>query len=193
MKKTKAVIFDLDGTITKPIIDWKKLREEIGVPQSILIMKHIETLRGKEKKKAISILERWEEDAARKSEINDGFLELHRMLKEKSIKTAVVTNNSETCAQIVFNKHGLSFKGLFTRDHGNIKPHGDLLIQALCSFGLDKNECLFIGDGDLDEKAAGKADVPFIRYRSATNNIERREETGMNFFEIMEFLEKEWE
>ena len=193
MKKIKLVIFDLDGTITKPIIDWKKLREEIGVPQNMLIMKHIETLGRKEKKKALGILERWEEDAARKSEINDGFLELHSFLKEKSIKTAVVTNNSETCAQIVFNKHGLSFNGLFTRDHGNLKPHGDLLVQALCSFNIKNNECVFIGDGDLDEKAASVAGVPFIRYRSETNDTEHMEETGMNYFEIMKFLNKEVE
>ena len=40
----KAILFDMDGTITRPNIDWKDLRARVGVPEGVPIMAHIDSL-----------------------------------------------------------------------------------------------------------------------------------------------------
>ena len=52
----KNIIFDMDGTITKPYIDWRALRAEIGVPPDQMIMHYINTLEGEAKRIAIKEL-----------------------------------------------------------------------------------------------------------------------------------------
>ena len=44
-EKVKAVIFDMDGTLTQPgQIDFKRMREELQVPQGSRILEYIESI-----------------------------------------------------------------------------------------------------------------------------------------------------
>ena len=40
----EAILFDMDGTVTEPNIDWRALRDRLGVPQGTAIMDHISSL-----------------------------------------------------------------------------------------------------------------------------------------------------
>ena len=42
----KAVLFDMDGTLTQPVIDWGVARRRLGVPEAASIMDHIEAQEG---------------------------------------------------------------------------------------------------------------------------------------------------
>ncbi len=38
----RAILFDMDGTITRPHIDWPALRARLGVPRESNIIEHLD-------------------------------------------------------------------------------------------------------------------------------------------------------
>ena len=155
----KGVILDMDGTITKPYIDWQALRAEIGVPPGQMIMHYIDALKGEAQARALAILVRRENEAATLSELNEGVAELVGYLKQRGLKTALVTNNCRSSVDIILGKHGLTFELVLTREDGRIKPSGDLILKALARMGIRNDEAVLIGDGKLDLEAAENAGV----------------------------------
>ena len=155
----KGVILDMDGTITKPYIDWKALRAEIGVPPDQMIMHYIDSLEGEAKAEAEGILVRRENEAATHSELNEGIRELVAFLEERGLKTALVTNNCRSSVDIILGKHDLCFDLILSREDGQIKPSGDLIVKALARMGLRSDEAILIGDGRLDIEASEEAGV----------------------------------
>lgn len=155
----KGVILDMDGTITKPYIDWQALRAEIGVPPGEMIMHYIDALEGEAQSRALAILVRRENEAATLSELNEGVAELVGYLKKRGLKTALVTNNCRSSVDIILAKHGLAFELVLTREDGRIKPSGDLVLKALARMGIHSDEAVLIGDGKLDLEAAENAGV----------------------------------
>jgi len=138
----KAIIFDMDGTITKPYIDWKALRAEIGVPSEQMIIHYIKALRGEAKHKAEQILIRRENEAAAHSELNEGARELLSYLRKNDVSTALVTNNCRSSVDTVLKKHNLAFDLILTREDGETKPSGDLILKALARMGMERDEAL---------------------------------------------------
>ena len=170
----KGVIFDMDGTITKPFIDWKALREEIGVPPGQMIMHYIDSLEGKAKTEAEAILVRRENEAATHSELNEGVRELLAYLEEHQVKIALVTNNCRSSVGIILEKHGLDFELILTREDGEIKPSGDLIAKALAGMGLQIDEAIVIGDGKLDIEASREAGVLAVYLSNGSPTFEHR-------------------
>jgi len=154
----KGVIFDLDGTVTKPCIDFPTLKREIGIAPDQLILEHLATLKGAELERATGILERWEREAAENSELNDHFLEVWSYLKRHRIKTAILTRNSRTCVDIVLRKHYLTFDLLVTREDAPPKPSEAPVLLISRRLRIPPDRLLLIGDVKYDiwaGKAAG--------------------------------------
>ena len=85
-------------------------------------------------------------------------------------KTAVATNRSDTMDRVI-SEHGL--EGYFDLivsacDVERPKPYPDPLIKILECFKIDSNQLVYIGDSEVDEKAASAAGVPFVAYRNPT-------------------------
>jgi HAD superfamily hydrolase (TIGR01549 family) len=158
----RAIIFDMDGTITKPCIDWKRLRERIGAAPGRTIIDHIESLDPAAAERANRILLDTEMDACAGSELNEGVPEVLGMLREQGIPTALVTNNHEEGMRVVLRKHGLAFDVALSRDDGILKPSADLIRKALEALAVEPAETLSIGDGRYDLDASAEAGVPFL-------------------------------
>lgn len=158
----RGVIFDMDGTITKPSIDWKSLRARIGVPPDQTIIAHIDGLDTAAAARANTILESVELEACASSELNDGARDLLAHLEAGGILTALVTNNHARAVQVVLKKHSLSFDVVLCRDDGILKPSPDLVDKAVSALGVAKPEVLSIGDGRYDLAASLDAGVSFL-------------------------------
>ncbi|MGQ9629858.1 MAG: HAD family hydrolase [bacterium] len=154
--KVKAVLFDMDGTITQPYIDWVALRERLGMGTGGTIMGYIEGLSGEARRRALEILEGAEGEAAVNSELRPGAREVLRSLTDRGIRTCIVTNNSRRSADIVLRKHGLRVDLVLTREDGRPKPEGDLLVRACEVLDVSVGEVIFVGDGRLDTEAGRK-------------------------------------
>jgi len=169
----RGIIFDMDGTITQDYIDWPRLRAEIGAAEGKTILEHIDGLDGEEKRLATEILEGYESQAARDSTLNDGAMEVLDEISRMGLATCLVTNNSRRSVDTVLGKHGLSFDLILTREDGQPKPSGDLLIKASEAMGLKSDEVVFVGDGRYDLLAGQSAGIrTIILLNDSTANYE---------------------
>ncbi|MFU8857013.1 MAG: HAD family hydrolase [Deferrisomatales bacterium] len=85
-------------------------------------------------------------------------------------RTAVATNRGAS-ARAVLEAVGLLRlvdHVVTIRDVPRPKPHPDLLLGALRHFGISGGEALYVGDSELDRRAAGAAGVPFLGFRTST-------------------------
>ena len=140
----KAVLLDMDGTITKPYIDWRRLREEIGAPEGTPLLDYIYGLPGGEREKALGTLEEREEEAALNAPLEEGAGELLRELRAMGVRTALVTNSKRRCAEIVLERLGVEPDLVLSREDGRIKPSPDLVRKAVEALGVSPEEAVMV-------------------------------------------------
>lgn len=158
----KAVLFDMDGTITQPHIDWAALRQRLQVPAGVPIMEYIESLPVPQQEQANAVLEAVEMEATTEAVLNPGAAELLAQLRREGLRLALITNNHRRAMQAVVEKFGLDFDLLLSREDAPLKPAPDLLLLALARFGCGPAEACFVGDGRYDRVASEAAGVPYI-------------------------------
>ena len=160
----KAVLFDFDGTLTKPgSIDFNLIKRAIGCPAESFILEFIETLDDYvQKKKAISALENFENKAADCSEPNSGAEELLLYLRSNSIRTGIISRNSlESIKKSFHNFKKIKFSDfdvIITRDDPvRPKPYADGVILAAKKLNVDVKELVVVGDFIFDIQAGKNA------------------------------------
>ena len=152
----RAVIFDLDGTLTRPFLDFAAIREAVGVAEPLL--ENLLALpAGAARDRAFAILERFEDEAAEASELNAGVPEVFRFLASRSIPSGVVTRNSRRSAARVLAKHGLRVEACLTRDDAPAKPRPEPLWMLCERFGVEPGHALMVGDFKYDVLAGRNA------------------------------------
>ena len=108
--KVNAVIFDLDGTLTEPILDFDKIRSEMGLsPEDTDILAAMEAMPASRQKQAHAILTRHEEHAAQNSQLNDGVVELLAELRQRKMPVGLLTRNTRENTLHAAGKHQLHF------------------------------------------------------------------------------------
>lgn len=159
----KAVIFDLDGTITEPILDFDAIRQEIGLlPEDGTLLEAMETMSPPQRKRAMAIIERHEQRAVEESTLNDGAAALLETLRAGGIKIGILTRNKRSNAIAIAQKHGLAFDAIFDREDGPVKPDAFGVVWLCKRFGVRPTEAMVVGDYLYDvqaAKAAGAAAV----------------------------------
>ena len=163
----RAVLFDFDGTLTKPgAIDFAALRQLLGCPPKVPILEFIDSLGSAEaRREAHLALDEFELAAARASAPNDGAEELVRRLARAGIACGILSRNSLGSIREAlkrFSEIGVEdFPVIITReDEGRPKPHPDGVHRAAELFGVAPGEMLVVGDYVFDieaGKAAGAA------------------------------------
>lgn len=183
----KAVIFDLDGTLAYFNIDYIAARAEIiklltkrGLPDSLLSMKKsvFETLKkvekhmknsGKEekefaglKKNVISIVDRYESDAARKTSLLPDVLKTLKTLREMKLRMAIFTTNGEKSTRHILKRFHIAhfFEAVITRESVSaVKPDPAHLETVLEALDIRSEEAIVAGDSTRDMKCARKLNV----------------------------------
>ena len=158
----RAVLFDMDGTLTVPHIDWKSLRARVGVPEGAGIMEHIYGLPPDEARRAEGMVRETEMEAAAAAAPNEGLTELFEGLDRLPLGRALITNNHREAMDRVVAAFGLRFDVMLCREDGLLKPAPDLLRLALERLGVAAGEAVFVGDGRYDRMASEAAGVPYV-------------------------------
>jgi len=161
--KIKAVIFDLDGTITEPYLDFDKIREDIGLARDAgPLLEEMDKMSVTERKKAEEILYKHEQCAIEYSVLNRGAAETFDKLGEMKIPVGILTRNTRLNACAIAEKHNLKFDAIVDRSDGPVKPH-PFGVEKLCSqFKVLPGETIVVGDYLFDlqcAKAAGAVAV----------------------------------
>ncbi len=187
----RGILFDMDGTVVDVPYDWKKIKQELqtkGEP----ILSYIQNLEEPERSEKWKILERYEEDATARATLKKGMEEFLAFLKEKGIKTALVTNNSRKNVDFLLSKFRLSFDLVLSREAGLWKPSGAPFLYVLENLGLKKEECCVVGDSHFDVKAAEGAGIKkvFVLSPESKQNFSIQAETVHTVRELKEKISK---
>jgi HAD superfamily hydrolase (TIGR01509 family) len=112
--------------------------------------------------------------------MEDGLRETLAILRDR-FDLAVCTNRS-TSMEMLLEDFGLTgyFSFVMTASRVvNPKPHPEPLLKILDHYGIRPDQAVFVGDSELDSRAAVAAGVPFVAYKSdlpSFARIERHEE-----------------
>jgi HAD superfamily hydrolase (TIGR01509 family) len=154
----RAILFDMDGTLTEPMLDFPRIKEEMGIGPGP-ILESLAELDESGRRIAEAVLYRYEKIAAGQSRLNAGCRELLAWLAACGISTALITRNSRLSAATVIARHALRFDVLITREDGPFKPSPISLAQACERLRMKCDEAWMVGDGQYDVEAANAAQI----------------------------------
>jgi HAD superfamily hydrolase (TIGR01509 family) len=167
----KAVIFDLDGTITQPYFDFDAIRAEIGLARdSGPILESMGKMTAEQRTRAEQILRSHEERAVMDSRLNPGAKRTLSALRSAGILIGVLTRNRRSNAFAIAKKHRLKFDAVVDREDGPIKPDAFGVLRLCEQFGVKPQDTLVVGDYLFDlqcAKAAGAVAVLLANHERA--------------------------
>jgi len=165
----KGIIFDLDGVIIKSSLDFGLIAKEIfGSSSKKPVLEKIEELSSRaEKEKAFRILEKHEKRAALQAQLNPGIRQLLEVVRQRGMKTAIVTRNSRSSVGIILEKFHLQIDCIVTREGIPPKPSKEPVLRACECMKLSPHEVVFLGDYEFDMLAGKRAGVGTILLRNS--------------------------
>lgn len=180
----KAVLFDFDLTLansTKPILTcYEATLEACGYPPrprdeifkmiGLDLVDGLSIITGEKDKEKLDIMrktyvEKANEVMAQQTVFFDGSRELLAALREKDVKTAIVTSKFRYRVVDTFKAQSSEEfipDVIIGRDDVEVaKPDPTGLLEAVSRFGLDKSQVLYVGDSYIDAQTAKNAHVDF--------------------------------
>jgi HAD superfamily hydrolase (TIGR01509 family) len=151
-----AVLFDMDGTLTEPMLDFPRIKAEMGIGDRPILEALAEMNPG-ERLAAEAVLHRHEEEAARGSTLNPGCRELLDWLGARGVGKALITRNSRRSVETVLERHGLRIDVLVAREDAPPKPDPTPLRLACDRLGVCGAAAWMVGDGQYDVEAGNAA------------------------------------
>lgn len=157
----QAILFDMDGTLTEPMLDFPRIKAEMGIGDRP-ILEALAALAGADRDRAEGVLLRHEQKAAENSTLNPGCRELLAWLHEHRIRTALITRNSRLSMETVLRRHQLSLDVLVTRENPPYKPNPHPLRFACDKLNVGIDDAWMAGDGWYDVQAGAAAGIKTI-------------------------------
>jgi len=162
--RVKAVLFDFDGTLTKPgAIDFKAVKQSIGCPPDQAILEFISGIRDDQRQaEARAVLHAMELEAARRSLPNGGVRGLIQFLRSRRLPIGIITRNSRASVETAlaqFTDLALEdFDVVITRnDPVRPKPHPDGVLLTAERLQIEPETILVVGDFHFDMDAGRRA------------------------------------
>ncbi len=152
-----AVIFDLDGTLTRPYLDFDAIRAEIGIAAGP-ILEAMEGMSSSARGRAEGIVQRHESEAATNSRLYEGARETLLALRERGFPIAILTRNARVNVDFVLRKHEIVVDAVRTREDGAIKPSPEPVLSICKELRADPRRSWMVGDflfDILSGKSAG--------------------------------------
>jgi len=153
-----GLIFDMDGTLTVPALDFQAIRAEIGLPPGDLAVA-IAALPEPGRRRAWGIIERHEREAIRRQRLQEGCSELLARCRRATIRIGVVTRNTNESVDALCRRFDLTFDIALAREFEHMKPHPGPVLHILGAWGFSPRQVLMIGDYVHDIRCGQAANV----------------------------------
>jgi HAD superfamily hydrolase (TIGR01662 family) len=194
LSESRAVIFDLDGTLTRPVLDFDGIRAELGLPDGPLLESMAE-MPVDERARVEEVLAGHERLAAANSELHEGTAEALAVLRRRGVRLAILTRNSRESVRTVLAKHGLDglFSMVWTREDGAIKPSPEPVLRICERLGVPPEQSWMVGDylfDILSGKAAGARTVLMIGDGVPPDYADQADDVIRSLGELVELLER---
>jgi HAD superfamily hydrolase (TIGR01509 family) len=188
----KAVIFDLDGTITEPYFDFDAIRREMGLAaDSGPVLESMAKMPPCQRQRAEQVLFFHEQKAVEKSTLNPGARETLCVLREQGIHIGILTRNRQSNAEAIAEKHDLHFDAVAGREEGPVKPDAFGVLHLCRQFRVEPKETLVVGDYLFDllcARAAGAISVLLANHAQADEFADYADFTIENLSQILQII-----
>ena len=164
-----AVAFDLDSTLTKPYLDFRKLRAELGLAEGD-ILDWVASLPTAEQQRALHAIEAFEQDGVENVEWNDGAQQTLQAVQSLPLPVAIITRNSRASLQAVCQRLNINVDLLIAREDAPPKPDPASLHLVGQQFSVAPHTIVMVGDFRHDTeagRAAGTRTVLLTNGRAA--------------------------
>lgn len=215
----KALVFDMDGTITVLKLPLEAMRNDTKKfyiskgypPEQFEECDGISSSTGKARNYFLSsgvsetewnrmesemdvILSDHEGFAAANALPLEGALELVQKVRDAGFKTAILTNNGRPALDKIMKQLPLEdyFDLIFTRHESpKPKPFPDGLLKVATALGVTKDEVIYIGDALIDGTAAKRAGIEFWGVATGETTADKLYEAGASkvFTSLSEILD----
>lgn len=162
--RAKAVLFDFDGTLSRPdALDFRTIKEELGCPPDKPVLEFIEEKGDPaERTRAMERLHAFERLGAERSIPNAGAEACVHRLRQRGLGVGILTRNSRSAVRTALeNFTRLSesdFDVTVTRDDPAApKPSPEGIRLAAERLGVNPDEIVMVGDFVFDVDAAVRA------------------------------------
>ena len=184
MKKYKAVIFDLDGTLLNTLEDLADsvnyILQKFGYPQRrkktirrflgngikrLMELSLPQNLNEKEREKAfLAFKEYYTEHCQIKTKPYPGLPELLGKLAAKEYKLAIVSNKNYAAVQALNKTYFSQYIQVAIGEKSGIrkKPAPDTVLAALKMLDCSKEEAVYVGDSEVDKATADNTGMDCI-------------------------------
>jgi HAD superfamily hydrolase (TIGR01509 family) len=144
-----GVIFDMDGTITEPYLNFRNIERESGLT-GVDLVDYMLTAPPDERERIRKLLERFENEGAENATLNEGVTEVLDALRKRGIRTALLTRNRRQSIETVIKKFNLVFDATWSREDGPHKPAPDPIFAIAKQWNVTPQEILIVGDYKWD-------------------------------------------
>lgn len=186
----KAVIFDLDGTITQPFFDFDAIRAEMGLTaEDGPVWEAMQKMSGEKRRQTEQILFHHEQKGVEESQLNEGATQTLTELRKLGIKIGILTRNRAINAWAVAEKHGLEFDAVLGREEGPVKPNAFGVLELCKRFGIKSAEALMVGDYLFDVQCAHQAGAVAVLLANHPRSDEFAEQADYRIDRLGEIIE----
>lgn len=175
--RLRAAVFDFDGTLARPALDFPLMKRRIGElassmtgvrvePGGLPALEWIEALGGLMtpaqaedfRRDSHALIEEMEREAAARTSLFDFVRPMLTRLGERGVALAVITRNSRQAVEAVFPDASRYLAAVLAReDVAAVKPDPAHLLEALSKLDAVPGETLMVGDHPLDVLTARRA------------------------------------
>lgn len=195
-----TIIFDLDGTLLYTLEDLtdstnyalskfgyherdiEEIKTFVGNGVSLLIERAIP--KGKDNPDFESCLalfkEHYSNNMYNKTKPYDGIIDLLTKLKQNNYNIAVVSNKFDEAVKSLVDKYFKNYVDIAVGQRENIakKPAPDSVNEVIRILNVEREECIFVGDSEVDIETAANAGIPCLSVIWGYKNIDFLYEHG---------------
>jgi len=191
----KAVIFDMDGTITEPFFDFDAIRLEMGLSKEAgPVWEAMDKMSAEQRSRAEKILSFHEQRAVTESNLNPGAVQTLEALGQAGLGIGILTRNTKANAFAVAERHGLKFDVVVGREQGPVKPDA-FGVKKICEhFGIEPKDSMVVGDYLFDimcAKAAGAVAVLLTNHKKAKEFAEYADFVIDKLEQVIEIVQRQ--
>ncbi|KAI9078827.1 hypothetical protein K1719_039285 [Acacia pycnantha] len=190
--RLRGVVFDMDGTLTVPAIDFAAMyRAVLGDdeyrrvkkenPSGIDILHLIEDWDPEKQRLAYETIANYERQGLDRLQIMPGAADLCGFLDSKKLRRGLITRNVKMAVDIFQKRFGITFSPALSREFRPYKPDPAPLSHICSAWGVQPNEVIMVGDSLKDDVACGKQAGAFTCLLDQTGRYDSPEYADVEF------------
>ncbi|CAN6232938.1 unnamed protein product [Urochloa humidicola] len=165
----RGVVFDMDGTLTVPVIDFPAMHREVlggdaayaaaraaAGGGSFDILRCIEDMAPHKQRHAYEVITRFEKEGLDRLQIMPGASELCGFLDTKQIRRGLITRNVKDAVDLFHQRFGMTFTPALSREFRPYKPDPAPLLHICSTWDIPPHEVIMVGDSLKDDVVCGK-------------------------------------